>query len=89
MVTSSNNVGSPENSCFSLHPIGSAISSQSLNAAQSPSAMFRSEKRKKVKDMTPEEALKLTDDEVMEKLFGKRIAKKLRKVVESDEVKSS
>ena len=39
--------------------------------------------------MTPEEALKLTDDEVMEKLFGKRVAKELKKVTESDGVKGS
>ncbi len=39
-------------------------------------------RKKRIKDMTAEEAARLTDDQVMEKVFDKRTAKKLRKAVE-------
>ena len=35
--------------------------------------------KKTIKEMTPEEALKMTDDEVMQKIFGKKVVRELRK----------
>ena len=42
-------------------------------------------RKKRIKEMKSEEVLRLTDDEVMERIFDKRVAKKLRKAVEDSE----
>ena len=42
-------------------------------------------RRKKIKDMKAEEAAKLTDDEAIETLFGRRVLKELRKETGKDE----
>lgn len=44
-------------------------------------------KKKKIKDMTPEEAKALTDDEVIERVFNKKTLKELKKVIDQAEEK--
>lgn len=45
--------------------------------------------RKKIKKMTPEEALKLTDDEVMRKLLGKKVLAKLKREIKEADAKKA
>lgn len=41
-----------------------------------------SPKRKKIRELTPEEVKELTDDEVMERIFNKKTLKELKRAIE-------
>ena len=43
--------------------------------------------KKTIQKMTPKEVSMMTDDEVMQKIFGKKAAKVLRETVEKTEAK--
>lgn len=46
-------------------------------------------RKKKIKDMTADEVRNLTDNEVADRIFGKRLRKKVQKLVGKSEKKSN
>lgn len=45
-------------------------------------------KKKRIKDMKPEEVHRLTDDEVMERIFNKRVVRKLHEMTREKKPKT-
>lgn len=45
--------------------------------------------KKPIKELTPEEALKLTDDEVIQKIFGKKVLAELKRQIAANDAKAA